>query len=257
LPIAVITSLTKTKLAFAAILVAGALSTPLIVQQQALARARAENSALQARLRDLPAPSDLTALSVDAEDTAQRKRDELDRLRAEAAALKSRISELAVQTQRAGPAKLSPKETVTAIGETVKLPQARDVGQATPAALIQSFLSSLLQGNTNRLAQLVEIDPATEPEVLQEKWQEMAQAASELAAEGTNAESGLIGSLEFRLLEEQPAEDNYRWVLTETVRGNGSADTPERIKLRQTGAGWKIVLGTNGEPVSETIGDQP
>jgi BMFP domain-containing protein YqiC len=244
-------------LAFTAILIAGALSIPFIVQQQALARARAENAALKARLRDLPAPSARAAPPADADGAEQRRRDELDRLRAEAAALRTRISEFAVQAERADAADLSPKETGAAIGETIKLPQARDVGQATPAALIQSFLSSLLQGNTNRLSQLVEIDPATDPEVLQETWQEMAQAATELAGEGTNAESDPIGPFEVRLLEEQPAEDNYRWVLTETARGNGSVDTPERIKIRQTTAGWKMVFGTNGEPVSETVGEQP
>jgi hypothetical protein len=246
-----------TRLAFTAILIAGALSIPFIVQQKALARARAENSALQARLRDLPAPSAPLATSGDANDITQHKRDELARLRVEAATLTSHISELTFQAQRAGLANLPLKPQGTIIGEIVKVREARDVGQATPAALVQTFVSSMLQGDTNRLAQLMEFDPTTDPAVMRETWEAFAQAAAEACAEGTNAAAVPSGVLEVRLLEDQPAENNDRWVLTEEVRNDGSVGPPERIKLRQTGAGWKMVLGTNGEPVSETIGDQP
>lgn len=249
--------MTKTRFAFAAVLVAGALATPLIVQQQALARARAENSALETRLRDLPAPSASTTPSANADDTAQRKRDELARLRAEAAALRTRISELAVQAQRADAADHSPKVKGTTIGQTLKPREARDMGQNTPAALVETLLSSILHGDTNRLAQLMEFDPATDPAVAQRTWQELTEEAAKASAAGTNGGLAQSGPLEVRLLEEQPAEDNDRWIVTEEVRNNGSVGPRERIKFRQTGTGWKMVLGTNGHPVVERIQDQP
>jgi len=247
----------KTKFAIAAILVAGALSTPLIVQQQAITRARAENSALEARLRDLPTPSASTIPSANAEDAARRKRGELERLRAEAAALRTRISELAAQAQRADAANLSSKVKGTPIGETVNWREARDVGQATPAAAIQTFVASIMQRDTNRLAQLVEFDPATDPAVMLRQWQEVAQAFAADFASETNAGFAQGGPKEVRLLEEQPAENNDHWIVTQDMRNDSSVGAPERIKFRQTEAGWKLVLGADGWPVTEPIQDQP
>ena len=248
--------MTTTKFTLVAVLVAGALSVPVIIQQQALSLARAEHAELEARLRDLPEPATAATPVAQADDSAQRNRGELDRLRTESVALSARAAELTDQVQKASieasnaQASLAAKKL--AIGETVKPSEAREVGQATPAALLQTFLSSMLHGDSNRLSQLVEFDSATDPAIVQRTLQDLSRLSSQASGMVTN--NGL--PKEIRLLEDQPAEANDHWLLIEEVDNNGTLSR-ERTKFRQTATGWKVVVGTNGEPVAEHLPNQP
>jgi hypothetical protein len=248
--------MTTAKFTLVAVLIAGALSVPVIIQQQALSKARAEHEELEARLRDLPEPAAAMAPAPQADDSAQRNRGELDRLRIESVALRARLAELSVQVQKASIEASNAQALLAAKKapfETLKPSESREVGQATPAALLQTFLYSMLHGDSNRIPQLVEFDPATDPSVMQKTLLELSRMSSQAAGAATNS-GGL--PKEIRLLDDQPAEANDHWLLLEEVDTNGVLSR-ERTKFRQTATGWKVLAGTNGEPVTEHLPSQP
>jgi hypothetical protein len=245
--------MTTAKFTLIAVLVAGALSVPVIIQQQSLSQARAEHVELEARLRDLPEPAATAAPVPQADESAQRNRGEVDRLRAESVAPRARLAELTDQVQKASIEASNARAALTAkktAFETLKPSEAREAGQSTPAALLQTFLYSMLRGDTNRIPQLVEFDPATDPAVMQKTLQELSRMSSQASGMATNLPK------EIRLLEDQPAEANDHWLLIEEVDNNGVLSR-ERTKFRQTATGWKVLAGTNGEPVAEHFPSQP
>ena len=140
-------------MALSVALVGGILSM-LIIQQQALANARAEQSLLQSRFSDLSAPRNVP-VTVDA---AARDRADLERLRGETTALRARMDEFSAQTQQLAATSLVHKPGGIPLGEVLRARDARDVGQATPAATMQTFLWAIFHGDTNRLAQLLVMD---------------------------------------------------------------------------------------------------
>lgn len=246
-------SMTKIKFAVAATLVVVALPTPLLIQQQALAKARAEQSELLVRERGLAAETESAALTTNGDIAAQRDRDDLERLRREAAALRARISELATQAKRAAAPNPALKAGGTPIGETIRLSELRDAGQATPAALLQTQMWALLHGDTNRISQLMAFDPETDMLLVQRTLDELHKASAK-GSKAFLAESPLA---EIRILEEQPAEHNDRWIVHEFMTKGGEVEGRSRIRVRLTDVGWKLVIRIDGRPTQESLDGPP
>ncbi|MGD0412738.1 MAG: hypothetical protein ABSC18_13675, partial [Verrucomicrobiota bacterium] len=141
------------------------------------------------------------------------------------------------------------------LGDVLRLRSARVAGQATPEAAIQTFLCAMFQGDTNRIAQLLVVDPGADGQHVQKPLQEVLEEFASESAKMRNDDKA--DELEVHLLEEQPGENNDRWVLMDmdTMQSNGRSRTM-RILLRPTDTGWGWALGTNGEPVEEVLPDQ-
>ena len=246
--------MTKTKIAISAALLVGIVSTPLIIQQQALAAARAEQSQLQAQLRDLPAPSETaTRQPPGTIDMAARDRADLERLRVEAAALRDKIAEFSAQAQQLAAASPVHKPGGIPLGVVLRPREMRDVGQATPEATMQSFLSAMLQGDTNRIGQLLVVDGAGDDLTLQKALERNLKVSADMRSDAHAAD---MDKMEVYLLEEQAATNNDRWVVGETLQ-DGAMRGATRILLRPTDTGWRCVVNTNGDPVEQQITGQP
>lgn len=249
--------MTNTKLVVGGVLVAAALTTPLLFQQKAIARARAEQSTLLIRQREFqaqtqPAPAQI----VDTGNGAPSDRADLERLRRETAAMQARISELTAQAQRTAATKLSQNSGGTPIGQTFRYADLRDAGQATPAATLQTFMWAMFHADTNRLEQLIDFDPAADTNAVRKMWEGVNKTFAEVATKGTDAMIAEQGSVTFRLLEEQPAENNDRWIVGEEVLPDGTTRDQARLRLNWSANGWRVLIGTNGEPVGGPIRDQ-
>jgi RNA polymerase sigma factor (sigma-70 family) len=245
--------MTKAKITIGLALAAGIVATPLILQQQAMAAARAEQAELQTRLRELPAqtvPANQQAPKTF--DTVARDRADLERLRREAIALRAKITDLSAQAQQLAAANRAHKPGSTLLGEVLRMRGAHDAGQTTPAATMQTFMWAFSHGDTNRITQLLVADAGTDPQRVQ-------QALEKIFKECTNSsqiEAAEKENLEINLLEEQPGQDNDKWVVTAKLGADGNSDAT-RVLLRPTDTGWKWVIATNGQPVEEPIRDQP
>jgi RNA polymerase sigma factor (sigma-70 family) len=249
--------MTKAKIAIGTALLAGILATPLLIQQQSLATARAEQSDLQARLPAQTAqPAQPPAGMID---IAARDRADLERLRLEVPALRAKISEFSAQAQQLAAAHPWHKPDGKALGDVLRPRDARDAGQATPEATMQTFLWAVLQGDTNRIAQLLVSEPGLDSQHFQEALEKLAQMSADMRSKGAAAEGAAaeMEALEIHFLEEQPGQNGDRWVVTDAMQTNGVVQQTERVLLRPTDTGWKWVVGTNGQPSEETIPDQP
>ena len=248
--------MTKTKIAIGAALAAGILAAPLLIQQQALATARAEQTELQARLRQLPAQSvPVTRQPPGTIDIAARDRADLERLRLEAPALRAKIAEFSAQARQLAAARPWHKPDGKPLGDVLRPRDARDAGQATPEATMQTFLWALRNNETNRFLQLIAIGSGADAQHDPAVWEKITKLftdennSSAKPAEGEN-------QIEIHLLEEQPGPNNDRWVVADTMQTNGVVNTG-RILLRPSDTGWKCVFDTNAAAVEEQITDQP
>jgi hypothetical protein len=199
-------------------------------------------------VQPFPSKAPPTVLPIVINDNAERDKQELERLRRQTAALRARIAEFAspARTLAASP---SSNITGTPIGETLRFGETHDVGQATPAALLQTWDWASDHGDTNRLAQLIECDPETDMWLVQRMFERKKKDAEKgiealLAEETTSA---------IRLVEERPAGNDDRWIVEEWMKKDGSVSSRTRIRVRPTGVGWKIVIGIDGQCVEETI----
>jgi hypothetical protein len=255
--------MTKARLIISGFVVGAALSILLLLQQWAIGRARAEQSALRARQQELTGhgvPAAQPELPLAAIDAARRDRVDLERLRRETASLRGRIFELSAQAkqlaeaQRAAAAKVPKNISGTPLGATIAVADARDVGQATPAALVQSWVWAMTHGDTNRMAQLMSLGSDTDTGKIQKLFDEVSKT---LAEGGLAAQLEKLASTEIRLLDQQPAGEGDLWLVTEERTSNGGTNTPDRVRIRLTDTGWRLLIGTNGEPVTEKVDIQP
>ena len=208
--------MTKTKIAIGAVLLAGILATPLIMQQQSLAAARAEQSQLQAQLRDLPAPTvTATRLAPGTIDIAARDRTDLEHLRVEAAALQAKIADFSAQAQQLAAAIPGHKPGGNPMGVVLRLRDVREAGQATPEAAEQSFVSAMLQGDTNRIGQLLVVDGAADDLTLQKALEKVLTISADMRSDARAADRD---KMELYLLEEQAATNNDRWMVQATMQ---------------------------------------
>jgi hypothetical protein len=248
------------KIVIGATLLAGILAALLIAQQQSLATARAEQLGLQAQLHKTPTMPYPASGEID---ITARDRADLERLRREALELRSRIAELLAQARRLVTASPWHQPGGVYLDEVLRLADAGDAGQATPTAAMQTFLWALTHGDTNRFAQLMIIEAGADVQRLQAGMLKEVEKASALFSYNTNVQKS-----ELLLLEEQPAENNDLWIVTEKngpndlavgvmdLEGLETVLVPQpgetgRILLRQTDAGWQFVVNTNGFLVQE------
>jgi RNA polymerase sigma factor (sigma-70 family) len=247
--------MTKAKIAIGAALLAGILATPLILQQHTLAMARADQSDLQARLRHLPAlaarPAPPPAGMID---IAARDRADLERLRLEVPALRSKIAEFSAQAEQLAAAKPWHKPGGKELAEVLRPHETRDAGQATPEAAMQTFLWAMMQGDTNRISQLIVLDAGGDDPTLQKALERILKESADMRSDDNAAQ---LDKIEVHLLEVQSATNNDRWVVGQTLQEDSNTRNLERILLRPTDTGWRCVVKTNGDPVEETIPDQP
>jgi hypothetical protein len=62
--------------------------------------------------------------------------------------------------------------------------------------------------------------------------------------------------MEVQFLEEQPGENNDRWIVMESTGANGTVRR-SRVLFRPTDLGWRQVVDNNGNIVQQPITDQP
>jgi RNA polymerase sigma factor (sigma-70 family) len=240
--------MTKTKLTLGSVLVAAALAVPLLHQQQALATARAEQDRLQAQLRNTTPPAaavDPNADTTATEVSAQRDRADLERLRRETAALRAHISELAAEEKNL--AATPPQNPANAVrGEVIGINSARNVGQNSPADLVQTFVWALSNGDTNLVMQLVVSDSELDAQKLvQPAFVHLKQAMLDTVTS--------FGCTGFNVQGDQPAENNDRWLVVDLMTPNGNVGQPTMFRIRPTNTGWRMVVMPNGTPVNQEL----
>ena len=242
--------MTKTKIALTIVLVAAGLATPLLLQQQALAKARAEQVELRQRERSLTARAATPAAAmIRPEADARRDREDLDRLRRDAADLRALLSQLGAQEQKLD-AQLA---TAGKSGERgsgakqINLAAARNVGHASQDGLVETFIWALSNGDTNLVQQLIASD--TQPDVERLVQPAFAQLKQQLVS--TVSSYGCTG---FLVQPDAPVETGPyadRWLLVDLMNTNGAVGQPTKFRVRQTADGWKLVLMADGMPVTE------
>ncbi|MCW5559539.1 MAG: hypothetical protein KIT22_17120, partial [Verrucomicrobiae bacterium] len=241
----------KTKTLLAGAAVSAALLAPIAWQENAFAKARDERRELTLEIESPAAPASDQAL----DDLAQRERAELARLRREVGEFQARLDELnrriaaAAVAAVSAPADPEPSPPVLA---TIGFANLRDAGQATPAALLETYFWATLHGDTNRLVQIMAIEPGMDPLLLEDQLSKIQKGP----AEGRDVVFAKIQHREFRILEEQPADlPTDRWVENEFVekQGNFRGSSRTHLLVRLTDTGWRLVLGLDGRPIDEKV----
>lgn len=240
--------MTKTKIAMSAALAAGILAAPLMIQQHAMGGARSEQRELQARMRDLEAQTGPAVNQAsDANDIAARDSADLDRLRLEAAALRAKIAEVSAQARQLAAANPGHQPDAVPMGKVLRGRDARDAGQATPEAAMETFIWAMMNRDTNRLYQLFSKEPWVDDQDAKDELADMMKAASSGAA------SNGMADLEVHLLEEQPGKNNDRWIVMAGMPGIDGTVRSARVLLRPTDTGWTRVIGINEDGNTEVI----
>src|SRR4029077_2363798 len=128
--------------------------TPVVWQENAIARTRSENPELAVKAEPLPqlrAEQNQLAAQPAPEDEAgraARERAELDRLRAEVGSLRNQVQQTqAAQVAARNSAAAERKPTALPPGY-ISLLDAHDVGAATGESLMQTFLCAMRNGDT-------------------------------------------------------------------------------------------------------------
>ncbi len=235
----------KAKTILAGAVLSVALLVPLVRQENALANARVEQQDLTRAQSAVGMPAAASASTRGA--PTDNDRNDLSRLREEYAALRARLAGLNRQAAEAQPA--SGKEAAPALA-TITLANARDAGEATPAALLETQAWAMLHGETNRLAQLAVAPPGMNPDLFNDQLVELKKES----AQGPEHLLATTPIREIRILEMLPAaEPTDRWMVSEfvTEQGGSRNGVRNRTLVRQTDAGWRLVLGLDGSPVSQ------
>jgi RNA polymerase sigma factor (sigma-70 family) len=250
--------MTKTKITIGAALVAGILATSLMIQQHDLAAARAEQLELQARLHPIAAPAGQAIRQArDTFDAVARDRADLERLRREATALGTKMADFSAQAQRLVAASPAHRPGSIPLGQVLRFQDLRDAGQTTPEAAIQTFMWAMLQGDTNRMAQLLDINPGPNGQPIQGTlemlWAGLANESSQMRSD---AEAEGMASIMMQIVEKQPGQNEDQYIVVEMIEPNNAVFT-RRILLHPTETGWKCAVGANGGPVEEDTTGQP
>lgn len=245
--------MTKAKLALGGLL-GVAMAVAWSVQQAALDAERAEQARLLAQKTATAAAGESRPDSPPADaEQAARERAELERLRAESGNLRAQIDEAKATVQARAAAKPKPSSTLAAADNVIRSAEARDVGQATPAAMVQTVIWAVTHGDTNRMYELMAFDPGADLERVQRDMKGLREQVDKTGSDGMLTS----GPPELRILADQVTENNDHWLSTVETRSDGSTGKTERVRIRLTDTGWRLVIGTNGEPVHETVDSPP
>jgi len=234
----------KPKIVLGALAAIAAISAPVLMQERAIARAKAERAELVAN-----GPSGQTVVQAPrilaTAEMAGTERNELKRLRSEVAALRTRMSELSTQAQALAVVRMGsrPVRTTQPLAE-FSMRDLKDVGENTPVDFLQTWMWAVLNGDTNRVMQLMALQPGTDMQRVQRAMEDLKKETEK----GPEAmlEKGPLGG--FRVLEEQSADNNDKWIVVEAMTNDGREDQ-QKLLLRPTPNGWRMVMGTDGEPV--------
>ncbi len=245
--------MSKSKLVLAAVAAIAALATPVVIQERAIAKAKAERAELAATAPDGKAEAQAPRPPVKSTpENARTQRDELERLRTEIAGLRARKNELTAQAQAMAVARGGNRSRTTQPLAEFSMRDVKDVGENTPADFLQTWMWAALHGDTNRVIQMMALQPGTDMQKLQRGMEELKKEA-EKGPEALLEKSPMEG---IRVLEEQPADNNDKWVVVQAMSNNGRQDQ-QKLLLRPTPAGWRIVVETNGQPVTERVTSAP
>ena len=237
--------MSKPKLVLVSVAAVAAISTPVLLQERAIAAARAEQRGLLASGLTTVEPEPLGHPTEDVGSIPSQK-EELERLRKQALALHARADELRAQSQALAPAG-SRKSRATPALASFSFSDAHDAGQNTPADFLQTYLWACSHGDTNRIMQLMTFEPATDMD-------KVRRAMEDIRKEMESGSGALLAQSpgEIRLVEEQPANNNDRWITIGIEMKDGREDL-SRTLLRHTPMGWAVVVQTNGVPVSSHV----
>ncbi len=233
----------KAKLAVTAA-VAAAVATPLVWQENVIAKNRDENRALAARIESFAQvraePTQPVAAPATGDDAAgAREREDLERLRNEVAALRA-------QLQQARAARLAAGSSIVSVGKSplatkpgyISIQDAREVGNATPEALFQSFLWAFRTGDTNRIIALGDWSAEGGREEIEKMAREVSKAMASAEFEKESKDLG------FRIVRQIQLEDGDSAVVMEV--GKGADSNRMAMRARRTGNEWRLVMGKGG-----------
>ena len=236
------------KFAVAAVLASVGLIVVGVLQQRSLTAAEQEQQALRAEQRQLAATRAMNPVPAVTSGITGDDRADLERLRAAVPEAKARLAARQAERTRVSDAGPS-SDTSDGDGAGFNFGQARDRGQGSPRALLETHVWALLHGQTNRMLDLMAFEPGFDPATLRTLFETIAQETAK-GTENLLAEVSVRG---VRLLEEQPAEGNDRWIVHEMLREDGTAERRSRIRVRPGPLGWQMVIGLDGQPVEETV----
>jgi RNA polymerase sigma factor (sigma-70 family) len=234
----------KVKLAVAAA-VAATVVTPVIWQENAIARVRADNRALAAKLeasdQTVAAPA-APAATVEA-DSGDRDGPELERLRNEVGSLRNQLEKAQAARLAAASAPSTPEKNRPApMPGLVSLNDARNVGAATPEALFQTFVWAMRNADTNRMIELGDWSAEGARAQAEEMLSEFPKLIASGELEREAADKG------FRLVRQVSLPDGDTAVVMDMVDMHGETRDVHRMaaRVRRVGSEWRIVMDKQG-----------
>jgi hypothetical protein len=234
----------KVKLAVAAA-VAATVVTPVVWQENAIARVRADNRALAAKLeagdQTVAAPA-APAATVEA-DSGDRDGAELERLRNEVGSLRNQLEQArAARLAAASAPSTSEKSRPAPMPGLVSLNDARNVGAATPEALFQTFVWAMRNADTNRMIELGDWSAEGARAQAEEMLSEFPKLIASGELEREAADKG------FRLVRQVSLPDGDTAVVMDMVDMHGETRDVHRMaaRVRRVGSEWRIVMDKQG-----------
>jgi RNA polymerase sigma factor (sigma-70 family) len=236
-------SMTKLKAGLlSAAIVVGA-GTPIVVQQQSVARLRAENRELREQSQQLEqlraGNQQLDGLRADAEELERLRKDvaELHRLRAEVARLRSQnANRLRLAAESPAASKPGQRSPQSKLREYTPGDLWSDAGTSTPEASVETLLWVLRTSNEKRLREMIQ-------------WQVTGDAVGGPNVNLDAVERPAIDSMRRavqqmeggRIARTESLSENGVRIQFESTQADGQAVTNEIIFARQD-TGWKVAL---------------
>jgi hypothetical protein len=235
--------MTHAKAKFAAAVAIGAVvTTPLVWQENALAKVRAQNRALAAQIDSqdqVRAPS-AGAVALPNVGEGDRDREDLDRLRKEVAAVRSQLQEArTARLAAAGAGRSAGRSAFAPPPGAIPLQDARDVGTATGTDLVQTFFWAMFTVNTNRLFEIGDWSAEGAVKEFEELMRTAGRAIEEMKTRP-------LIELAFRPVREIPLPDGDTAVVFEEFSGDDNSTHRTAFRVRRSGNEWRMVIGKGG-----------
>lgn len=219
-----------------------------VMQQRDLMAAEKEQQALRAEQRERLLLRATGPASAGTSANARDDRADLDRLRVAVPEARIRLAGRRTELARVGATGPMPASGAGP-SSSFDFGQARDRGQGSPEALIETHVWALLHGETNRMLDFMAFEPGFDQSTLRNLFETVARETAK-GAENLLNEAQIRA---VRFLGEQPAEGNDRWVPHELLRQDGTVERRARLRVRPGPLGWQLVIGLDGQPVEESI----